>query len=200
MTLPKFRRVVHASLLALLPLCLLLIAQAQGARKTAPEIPIADADADHVQERSEWFMRGRVIPGKSAAELRHRAYQAKMRARVAHAQAVHSDSTPPASAGSWTPLGPVPLASDASGGFQDYHQVSGRATSVAIDPADPTGNTIYIGGAQSGVWKSTNAANNTAANVAWTPVSDDQSTLSIRAIAIHPGNTDPAQSIGLPQT
>ena len=43
-------------------------------------------------------------------------------------------------------------------GFQDYHQVAGRATAVAIDPADLTGNTIYIGGAQGGVWKSTNAA------------------------------------------
>ena len=51
MTLPRFRRVVRASLLALLPLCLLLIAQAQGAKKTAAEIPVADADADHVQER-----------------------------------------------------------------------------------------------------------------------------------------------------
>src|SRR5258708_10026367 len=149
MTLPRFRRVVHASLLALLPLCLLLIAQAQGARKTAADVPIADADADHVQERSEWFMRGRVIPGKPAAELRHRAYQAKMHARaarVAHAEAVHPDSPPPAAAGAWTALGPVPLASDASGGFQDYRQGSGRATAVTIDPADPTGNTIYIGG------------------------------------------------------
>ena len=41
------------------------------------------------------------------------------------------------------PLGPVPLASDASGiGIQDYHQVAGRATAVAIDSADPSGNTV----------------------------------------------------------
>src|SRR5437588_1314635 len=180
MTVPRFRRVVHASLLAFLPLCLLLMAQAQGARKTAAEIPATDADADHVQERSEWFMRGRVIPGKPAAELRHRAYQAKMRARaarVAHAPAVHPDSPPPASAGAWTALGPVPLASDASGGFQDYRQVSGRATAVAIDPADPTGNTVYIGGAQGGVWKSSNAASSNANSVTWTAVTDDQATL-----------------------
>src|SRR5260370_41801356 len=135
MTLPKFRRVVHASLLALLPLCLLLMAQAQGAKMTAAEIPVANADADHVQERSEWFMRGRVIPGRPAAELRHRAYQAKMRARaarVAHAQAVPPASTPAAAVGNWSRWGPVPLASDASGGFQDYRQVSGRATAVTI--------------------------------------------------------------------
>lgn len=105
------------------------------------------------------------------------------------------------SSGSWIPLGPVPLASDASGnGTQDYHQVSGRATAVAIDPADPSGNTIYIGGAQSGVWKSTNAANNTANDVIWTPVSDDQATLSIGAIAIQPGNSDPAKTLILAAT
>src|SRR5258708_6037424 len=55
---------------------------------------------------------------------------------------------PPASssnAGStvWAPLGPAPLASDATGdGAQDYNWVSGRATSVLIDPADSTGNTV----------------------------------------------------------
>jgi hypothetical protein len=100
------------------------------------------------------------------------------------------------SSATWTPLGPVPLASDASGdGFQDYHQVSGRATAIAIDPADPTGNTVYIGGAQGGVWKSTNAASATANDVTWTPITDDQATLSIGSIAIQPGNSVSANSV-----
>src|SRR5580698_7608230 len=198
-----FCRVVRASLLAVLPFSLLSIAQAQGAKKTAAEAPIADADADHMQERSEWFLRGRVVPGKSSAELRYRAYQAKMQARaarLARTQAVHADSQP-ASAGAWTPLGPVPLASDATGdGFQNYNQVSGRATAVAIDPADPTGNTVYIGGAQGGVWKSTTAANPTANSITWSPIADDQATLSIGSIAIQPGNSDPTQSVILAGT
>src|SRR5258706_701799 len=151
MPLPSFCRAVRASLLAVLPFCFLLITEAQGARQTLPETPIADADADHVQERAEWFRRGRVgvVPGKSSAELRHLAYQAKMRARaarLARAQTAPAGSQLPPSSGSWTPLGPVPLASNASGSGgtqQDYHQVSGRATSVAIDPADLTGNTVY---------------------------------------------------------
>src|SRR5258705_5543993 len=138
MPLPRFCRAVRASLLALLPFCLLLIAEAQGARQTLPETPISDADADHVQERADWFRCGRVgvVPGKSSAELRHRAYQAKMRARaarLARAQAVAAGAPTPPSSGSWTPLGPVPLASNASGSGgtqQDYHQVSGRATAV----------------------------------------------------------------------
>jgi hypothetical protein len=198
MTLPSFRRAVRASLLTLFPFCLFAISQAQGAKKTDPETPVADADADHVQERAAWFLRGRVIPGKPSAELRHRAYQAKMQsraARLAHARAAHADSAPLPSSGTWTPLGPVPLASDASGGFQDYHQVSGRATAVAIDPADATGNTVYIGGAQGGVWKSTNAATGIANNVTWTSVTDDQATLSIGSIVIQPGNSDPSKSV-----
>jgi hypothetical protein len=200
MAFPGFCRVVRASLLALLPFSLFFIAQAQGAKKTAPETPIVDANEDHVQERSEWFLRGRVVPGKSSAELRYRAYQVKMRARsarLARTQAAHADSQP-ASSGAWTPLGPAPLASDATGdGFQNYNQVSGRATAVAIDPTDPSGNTVYIGGAQGGVWKSTNAATSTANNVTWAAVTDDQATLSIGAIAIQPGNSDPTQSVVL---
>jgi hypothetical protein len=70
-----------------------------------------------------------------------------MQARALRAARVRAaqPALQPSSVG-WTPLGPVPLASDATGdGFQNYDEVSGRATAVAIDPADPTGDTIYIG-------------------------------------------------------
>ncbi len=180
------------------------IALGQGAKQKLPDTSIPDADADHVQQRNEWFFRGRLVPRKPSAELRRRAYQAKlqMRAqRAAMAAMRPNGAAAPASSGGWIPLGPAPLASDATGnGTQDYHQVAGRATAVAIDPADSTGNTVYIGGAQSGVWKSTNAANNTANSVLWTPVTDDQATLSIGALAIQPGNSDPAKSVILAAT
>jgi len=175
MTLRRFRRGLRALLVGLLPILLLVIAQAQGAKKPVAATPIAAADTDHVKERSEWFLRGRVIPGKSAADLRHRAYQSKMKARAAR---IAGSGGAPLSSSGWSPLGPVPLASDGTGsGLQDYHQVSGRATAVAIDPADATGNTVYIGGAQGGVWKSTNAATSVANNVTWMAVTDDQATL-----------------------
>ena len=199
MILRRFHRVVRLSLIVLALLSFASIAQAQDAAKTAAEAHIADSDADHVQERAEWFLHGRVVPGKSSAELRHRAFQAKMQARAARlvrARTARLDSQPPTSSAGWTPLGPVPLASDATGdGFQNYNQVSGRATAVAIDPADPTGNTVYIGGAQGGVWKSTNAATSIANTVTWTPITDDQATLSIGSIAIQPGNSIPTHSV-----
>ena len=33
--------------------------------------------------------------------------------------------------------------------------VTGRVTSVAVDPSDPSGNTYYVGTANGGVWKTT---------------------------------------------
>jgi hypothetical protein len=195
----RFRRVLRASLLLLLPFSFLTSLQAQGAKAKTTDTPSHDADTDHEKERSDWFLRGRVVPGKSSAELRHRAYQVKMQARTARltrAGTAAPGSQSPSSPGGWVPLGPVPLASDATGdGFQNYNQVSGRATAVAIDPADASGNTIYIGGAQGGVWKSVNAATSIANNVAWTATTDDQATLSIGAIAIQPGNSNPANSV-----
>jgi len=147
-----------------------------------------------------WTSGARETLGRSSSG----AYQNKvqMRARPNTALATFHITGPAGlSSGSWTPLGPVPLASDATGnGTQDYHQVSGRATAIAIDPADTSGNTIYIGGAQSGVWKSSNAANNTANDVTWTAVTDDQATLSIGAIAIQTGNADVTKTVILAAT
>ncbi len=93
----------------------------------------------------------------------------------------------------WVPLGPAPLASDATGdGAQDYNWVSGRATSVLIDPADSTGNTVLLGGAYGGLWKSTNAGslNSNPASVTWQALIDDQATLAVGAIALQPGNSN----------
>jgi hypothetical protein len=90
-------------------------------------------------------------------------------------------------------MGPAPLASDATGdGMQDYNWVSGRATSVLIDPADTTGNTVLLGGAYGGLWKSTNAGNQSSnpALVTWQPLIDDQPTLAVGAIALQPGNSN----------
>jgi hypothetical protein len=168
---------------------------AQGLRREA-SLQESDHGQDHLAARAEWFVRGRSVPGESAAGLRYRAHQQKLQLRRwrtgmrAGVAANTSYSTP------WTPLGPAPLASDAGTG-QDYNWVSGRATAVAIDPADPTGNTVYIGGAYGGVWKSTNAgpASTNSGSVLWAPVADYAPTLAVGAIAIQPGNSNPATSV-----
>src|SRR5881227_4434937 len=162
----------------------------------------AETDRDRPRQREQWFMHGRLIPGESAAALRYRAHAQKMQLRAEQAARMNTAITAATTTaiGIWTPLGPAPLASDATGfGQQDYGWVSGRATAVAVDPADATGNTVYIGGAYGGIWKSTNTGplSLDPANVTWTPVIDNQATLAVGAIAIQPqlSNPDPAQSV-----
>jgi hypothetical protein len=65
----------------------------------------------------------------------------------------------------WQPIGPNQVASVA------YGNVTGRITAIANDPADPLGNTVYLGTTGGGVWKSTNAAG-PAASVTFTPLTD----------------------------
>ena len=52
----------------------------------------------------------------------------------------------------WIAVGPAQVAS------QLFGAVTGRVTSLVLDPADSTGNTLYVGTTGGGVWKSTNAA------------------------------------------
>ena len=150
-------------------------------------------ESDQPQKRAQWRIRGRLAPpGESAAALRLRAFQQKMTMRAQRAAQAAQLGLPaqPASSG-WVSLGPAPLASDATGtGFQDYGWVSGRATSVLIDPADATGNTVLLGGAYGGLWRATNAGNLSpdASQVVWQSLLDDQPTLAVGAIAVQPGN------------
>jgi hypothetical protein len=74
----------------------------------------------------------------------------------------------------WTAVGPLQVAS------ASYGEVTGRVTSVAIDPADATGNTVYVGTTGGGVWKSVNAAG-AAASVVFTPLTDTLPVFSANA-------------------
>lgn len=84
-------------------------------------------------------------------------------------------------------IGPSPIANGrtlgAGSSFNGTRQnVSGRIISVAVDPKDP--NTVYVGGAQGGLWRSTNNGQS------WTSLTDNAPTQSIGAIAIDPNNSN----------
>jgi hypothetical protein len=168
-----------------------------------PPSSSASAEArDQSAKREDWLLRGRRMPGEPAAALRYRAYLQKLHLRGQHQLPQTRTGTPASrlSGTPWVSMGPAPLASDASGdGQEDYNWVSGRATAVAIDTADPTGNTVYLGGAYGGIWKSTNAGplSQSPASVVWTPVADNQPTLAVGALAIQPQlqNPDPTKSV-----
>ncbi|HEU5334741.1 MAG TPA: hypothetical protein VFU27_02195, partial [Terriglobales bacterium] len=170
---------------------------------------------DNPLARELWFRQGRIVPGKpgAAARLLHRAYRQKMgmravRLRASAGTAVSSYSATLAASttsatttssgyGGWVPLGPNPINSNATGSLdeQNYGPVTGRATSVVVDPGDPTGNTVYLGGAFGGLWKSTNAAAADPSTVVWTPLIDQQATLAVGAVAVQPSSSGPSQVI-----
>ena len=116
-------------------------------------------------------------------------------ARGQHAAMVQAQAVRPRFSvlnATWRAVGPGQIASAA------YGRISGRVSSVAIDPADGTGNTVYVGTTGGGVWKSTNAAGPVTA-VTFQPLTDNLSvfggnagsaataSLSIGAISVQTG-------------
>ncbi len=91
----------------------------------------------------------------------------------------------------WQPLGPIAVIS------ANYGLVTGRVASIAFDPADPTGNRVYLGTTGGGVWLAQNAGTSTAASVVFTPLTDAvaalstarDASISIGAITVQPGGT-----------
>ena len=102
-----------------------VLALSQGTRVRSQHGGVDEPDKDQPERRSRWFMHGRVVPEESAALLRHRAHQQKMRLRRLRAarnanMALSAVAQAEATSG-WKSLGPSPLASDATGfGGQDY--------------------------------------------------------------------------------
>lgn len=72
----------------------------------------------------------------------------------------------------WKPLGPFDAIND---------ELLGRVNCIEVDPRNP--DIIFLGTPNGGIWKTTNGG------VAWTPIFDDQMTLSISDIAIDPQNS-----------
>src|SRR5262249_25407848 len=74
---------------------------------------------------------------------------------------------------------------------------SGRIGGIAIDPSDPSGNTVYVGGASGGVWKTTNFLTNDSIGPTYVPLLDFGPTfaMNIGGIAVFGRNNDTKQSV-----
>lgn len=77
----------------------------------------------------------------------------------------------------WTSLGPTHTIGCQTAGAG---ACSGRLTGIAAHPTDP--NTYYVASAGGGVWKTTTGGEN------WTPLTDDQDSPFMGAIALAPSN------------
>ena len=97
------------------------------------------------------------------------------------------DPTNPVSSNTWTSVGPASVAG----------ANSGRIGGIAVDPSDPSGNTVYIAGATGGVWKTNNFLTTDSRGPTYIPITDFGPTfgINIGGIAVYGYNNDPNRSI-----
>ena len=111
-------------------------------------------------KRIEWFYEQRRVEGKLPEwGARWREWE-RMRGRY--------DSRRAGAGNQWFSLGPTNLA--------------GRMKSIDFDPTDPS--IVYVGGADGGVWKSTDSG------TTWTPLSDELPSLAVCGLAVSKTNPD----------
>ncbi|HET9784827.1 MAG TPA: hypothetical protein VFP94_07715, partial [Terriglobales bacterium] len=122
----------------------------------APTRPNPYPQGDHPEQRVDWFMRFRQSrDSQSPAAHRLEALRQARRMMTIHPQRHQLLAAPGASpasiGGDWTELGPKPESDP------NFGNVGGRLTAIAVDPADKTNNTVYLGAASGGLWKVTGA-------------------------------------------
>jgi hypothetical protein len=153
-------------------------------------------EEDNVRARAQWFHDQRAYPFKyiPSGALQKAIQQRdamKLRQRAGAGLQPLSVINFPGD-GLWHLMGPQPtnrpFGNVTGGGNSGYPTTSGRVTAIAVDPTDATGNTVYIGGAAGGVWKSTNAATTAVGGPTWTALTDAQPSLAVGSIAIDPNN------------
>jgi uncharacterized protein (TIGR03437 family) len=161
-------------LLAGIFVCSLAGAQEMDRAATKPK-----EDDDRVRERMEDFYRQRAYPDQRITPgARLNSYHELLNTESAAA----TGKLKPRGAGftdQWKFIGPQPTL---SGSGASQYVTSGRVTAIAVDPR--SNDTIYIGGADGGIWKTTDGG------TTWTPLTDQQPSLSTGSIAIDPANPD----------
>ena len=146
-------------------------------------------EQERPRTRDQWFHdiraypNKRLTPGARLKALAQREALSREQQRIAtrrvQAAAVLGRDTVAAAAvtPSWTSIGPQPaqtIFTPIPAGN------SGRATAIAIDPTVPT--TVYLGTADGGVWKSTDAGGH------WLELTDTQPSLAVGSLTLDPSD------------
>jgi subtilisin-like proprotein convertase family protein len=96
--------------------------------------------------------------------------------------------------GTWTPVGPTQVESTSPVAHE--LTTAGRVGAIAVDPSDPSGNTVFVAGSTGGVWKTTNFMTRDAAGPTYVPLTDFGSTnaINVGSIAVWNNTNDPTKS------
>ncbi len=179
-----YRQLVSV-LIAIIAILLLAPPLAAQTRATAPEDEDRRAatgsqadeeagEAEDIRERELWFYEQRAYPlGHIPAGARLRAVErVRDMERRRSRRAASGLLSPSLTSGPWTFIGPKPADSrePTSGAW------AGRTAAVAVDPTHL--DTIYIGGAQGGIWKTTDGG------TTWAPLTDHQPSLAIGSLVL----------------
>lgn len=113
------------------------------------------------EKPNDWFLLQRSFPNH---DINHEVYKNAM----AQALALKKSNSAQDGAGEWELAGPL--------------NIGGRVTAVAMHPDFP--DTFYIGAASGGIFKTSDGGST------WTPVFDDQPSLSIGDISLAPSNPE----------
>ncbi len=144
---------LHARHLALL--CLGLVATVALFWHRAPPAPVSALAGDAAKARpSDWFLAQRMLPDGSVPQERYEA---------AREQRLFEQALMTSAGVDWECVGP--------------YNIGGRITAIA---ALPGGQTVYVGAANGGVFKSVNGGVN------WNSLTDATSIMSVGAVAIDP--------------
>ena len=140
------------------------------------------------RRRADWFYSQRAYPAEEIpadAGFRMREQLEREELRLSQLRSLNGEAVAPEQLAVWAALGPSPIAEGQTFGFSPA-SVSGRVTEIVLDPGynGTTNRTVYVGAAQGGVWRSIdNGAN-------WTPLTDNQPSLAVGAMAIDPTNSN----------
>ena len=93
----------------------------------------------------------------------------------------------------FTAVGPAGVTVSANG----KGTFAGAVSTIAVDPSDTTGNTVFVGSASGGIWKTTNFLTTNAGGPTYVPLTDfgPNFSLNIGSIAVFPRNNDPRQTV-----
>ena len=179
---------------------------AKNSEKPAKLEPISEDKAklesaqegpEFLRRRQDWFFKPRAFPlGFIPQGARERALQQKMQ-MYQRAGQTGSFAAPPGSifaappaagpTSAWFAIGPQPTSS-----FSNPPFTSGRVTALAVNPNNASN--VYLGGADGGLWITTDGGNT------WTPLTDNPPnaanipTVAVGAIAVDPTTCGAAPS------
>ncbi len=154
--------------------------------------PISD-DRENEREKSEEISERAKFELKRVRDIEtgkipEKSYW-KALMETKQAKEFHANTNAKVMALSWTERGPNSDAvGPSNGNFRANSGItSGRVRAMQVDAADATGKTVWIGGVDGGLWKTTDI---TLSPANWTIVNDYLSNLAVTDICQDPSNTN----------